>query len=311
MNNLNNQLLEELIEKNKKFIGDGHVATYIPELSKINPNLFGVAVIDLSSGNEYTAGDYKEKFAIESISKILSLTLAIMDNGFDYVFNKIGIEPTHFAFNSILNMEIRNSKKPTNPFINAGAIAVTSLIKGDTAEEKITRLINFIKKLANNDDIEVNETLYLSEKNTGDQNRSLAFYMKAHEMIIGDVDDILDVYFKQCSIEVTALDLAKIASIYANNGYCPYSKKEVINKEICTTVKSLMTTCGLYDESGSFAVNIGIPSKSGVGGGIIASAPQKMGIGIFSPALDLAGNSIAGSNLLKDLSKTLDLNIFE
>lgn len=312
MDKLSNDFLEKVISNNEIYIKEGKVATYIPELGKVNPNLFGIAIVDIENDyKEFIAGDYEKKFAIESISKVISLALAIMDNGYEFVFSKIDIEPTHFAFNSILNMEIRNSKKPTNPFINAGAITVTSLIKGNSAKEKINRLVDFIKKLTNNNDIYVNEELYLSEKKTGDQNRSLAYYMKAHDMILGDVDEILEIYFKQCSIEVTAMDLARIAAIFANKGIAPWNGEIIIPLEICTTIKGLMTTCGLYDESGSFAVNVGIPSKSGVGGGILGTVPNKVGIGIFSPALDEAGNSFAGKMALEEISKTFKLNIFE
>lgn len=307
------QLLQNVVDQNRKFIEEGAVATYIPKLAEVDKNLLGAAIIDLrdGSGKEYGYGDFNHKFAIESTSKVLTLALAIIDNGLDVVFDKIGTEPTHFAFNSILNMEIRESSKPTNPFINAGAIAVTSLIKGSSVEERVDRILKFMRKLANNDDIYVNTELFLSEKETGNINRSLAYYMEGHEMIEGDVTDILDVYFQQCSIEITAMDLARMGSVLANKGIIPWSGEKILEPEVAAMIKGLMTTCGLYDESGSFAVNIGIPSKSGVGGGIMAIVPNKMGIGIFGPALSEAGNSVAGMGILKDLSKELKLDIFE
>ncbi|MGL4451322.1 MAG: glutaminase A [Sarcina sp.] len=307
------QLLQNVIEQNRSLIEEGAVATYIPKLAEVDKNLLGAAIIDLRDGEEkeYGYGDFNHKFAIESTSKVLTLALAIIDNGLDLVFDKIGTEPTHFAFNSILNMEIRESSKPTNPFINAGAIAVTSLIKGTSVEEKVDRILKFMRKLANNDDIYVNTELFLSEKETGNINRSLAYYMEGHEMIEGDVTDILDVYFQQCSIEITAMDLARMGSVFANKGIIPWSGEKILEPEVAAMIKGLMTTCGLYDESGSFAVNIGIPSKSGVGGGIMAIVPNKMGIGIFGPALSVAGNSVAGMGILKDLSKELKLDIFE
>ena len=307
------ELLEKIVDDNRKYIKDGAVATYIPALGKVNPNLLGLSLADIRCDgyHEYSVGDSDVRFAIESTSKVISLALAILDNGLEYVFSKVGTEPTHFAFNSILNMQIRDSKKPTNPFINAGAITVTSLIKGKNSEEKIKRILDFMRKITNDDNINVNKEIYLSEKKTGNINRSLAYYMESHNMIEGDVEDILDAYFMQCSIEVNTLDLARIGVVLANKGVMPWNGERIIPMEVCTIIKSLMTTCGLYDESGEFAVHIGIPAKSGVGGGILGSVPNKMGIGIFGPSIDKQGNSTAGVKILQDLSKELVLDIFE
>lgn len=305
-------LLNNLISQSKDYIKDGKVASYIPALSEVDPSQIGIAIVDLDNkGKEYCAGDYNKKFAIESISKIITLTMAVLDNGQDEVFKKIGVEPTGFPFNSIMNMQVMHRDKPTNPFVNAGAIATTSLICGENSEEKIERIIDFMKKLTNSSEIKVNEEICLSEKRTGDINRSLAYYLKGHNMIQGNIEHILDTYFMQCSIEVTALDLAKIGAVFANDGILPWNNERLIPRDLCTLIKTLMVTCGLYDESGRFAVHIGVPAKSGVGGGILASIPKRMGIGIFSPALDKQGNSVAGLNIMKNLSKELDLNIFE
>lgn len=306
-------LLKSLVEDNKKYIKGGHVATYIPALANVDENQLGVAVVDLRDGNykEYFAGDYKNTFAIESTSKVITLIMAMLDNSPEYVSSKVGSEPSGFAFNSILNMEINNKSVPSNPFINAGAIVTNSLVKGKNSDEKIQRILEFTRKLANNPNIEVIEDIYLSEKRTGDINRSLAYHMKANNLIDGDVDDVLDCYFRQCSMSVSALDLARIGSVLANKGVCPWNNERLIPMDICTIVKSLMVTCGVYDESGRFAVHIGIPAKSGVGGGILASVPNKMGIGVFGPSLDSMGNSVAGVRILQQISKKLDLDIFE
>ncbi|MDQ0148719.1 glutaminase A [Eubacterium multiforme] len=306
------ELLNDLVEQNKKYIKNGHVATYIPALAKINPNQLGIAIIDLQNNNkEYFAGEYDTRFAIESISKVPTLILAALDNGLDTVFENIDTEPTGFAFNSILNMEINHRNKPTNPFVNAGAITTTSLVKAATTEERSNRILEFFKKITNDPDIRLNEEIYLSEKKTGDINRSLAYYLKGNNMIKGEISEVLDSYFKQCSLEVNALSLARLGAVLANNGVLPWNNEKLVSKEISTIVKSLMVTCGLYDESGTFGVHIGIPAKSGVGGGILAVVPKRYGIGIFSPALDKKGNSVAGMHLLQDLSQKFDLNIFE
>lgn len=303
-----NSIFENIIKNNIDFTKDGKVASYIPELAKSNPDNLGVYLITLD-GHEYYAGDYDKKFTMQSISKILSLMLSLIDNG-KAVFEKIGMEPTGDGFNSIVNLELKNIHKPFNPMINAGAIATTSIIKGSSTDEKIERILDLAKRLSHNPNIKINENVYLSEKTTGDRNRSLAYFMKSYNVIEGNVDDVLDVYFKQCSIEVTCKDIANMGCVLANDGISSKTGERIVSKQICRIVKTIMSTCGLYDASGEFAVHIGIPAKSGVGGGILASVPHKMGIGVYGPSLDEKGNSIAGIQILKELSDKLDLNIY-
>ena len=236
--------------------------------------------------------------------------LAILDNGTDYVFSKIGMEPTESAFNSIMNLENNREKKPLNPMINAGAIAAVSLVAGDTAEEKFNRILKFTRKITCNDTIDINESVYVSEKATGDRNRALAYFMKSIGIMEGDVEEILDVYFKQCSMEVTCRDIARIGAMLANDGVIISNNERVISREATRIIKTIMVTCGMYDGSGNFAVHIGIPAKSGVGGGIMAAVPRRMGIGVFGPSLDEKGNSIGGIKVLEELSHELDLSIF-
>lgn len=304
-----NDLLSKVIEKNKGLTSKGKVASYIPALERANPEHLGVCVSDIK-GNIFAAGDYKQKFTLQSISKTISLMLAIMDNGSEKVFNKVGMEPTGDAFNSIIKLETISPSKPLNPMINAGAIAVASLIKGEGSEEKINRLLNLLRKICQNENLYINNEVYLSEKKTGNRNRALAYFMKDVGVIEGDVENVLDVYFKQCSIEVDCIDIAKIGLFLANNGVVLGTGEEIIDKKVAKTIKSFMVTCGMYNASGEFAIKVGIPAKSGVGGGIMAAVPNRMGIGVFSPALDEKGNSIAGYSLLKDLSSELDLSFF-
>ncbi len=241
---------------------------------------------------------------------MISLIIAIMDNGEDYVFSKVGVEHTADAFNSITNLETKNLHRPSNPMINAGAIAIVSLIKGREPDEVFERILNFTRKITGNDNININREAYISEKATGDRNRSLAYFMKSTGVITNDVEKVLDVYFKQCSMEVTCKDISRIGAFLANDGVIPLTGEKVIPRETARIVKAIMTTCGMYDASGEFAVNIGMPAKSGVGGGIMAVAPEKMGIGVVGPSLDKKGNSIAGIKVLADLSKELELSIF-
>lgn len=258
---------------------------------------------------EFFAGNYDVKFTIQSISKIISLMLAILDNGEDYVFSKVGMEPSGDPFNSIRKLETSSRKKPYNPLINAGAIAVASMIKGKNERDKFERLLDFTKLITEDENIDVNYRVYCSEAETGFRNISMGYFLKGDGIIEGDVEEALHIYFKQCSIEGTAQTISKLGKFLANDGILSTGEK-IISTRIAKIIKTLMVTCGMYDNSGEFAVKVGIPSKSGVGGGICSVVPGKMGIGIYSPALDRKGNSLAGIYLLEDLSKELSLNIF-
>lgn len=302
-------LLNDIISANKKYTSNGNVATYIPELKKANPNDLGICIID-KDNNIYCAGDYNKKFTIQSISKTIVLALALMDNEWNHVFSKVGMEPSGDPFNSIMKLETNDTKKPCNPMINAGAIVTTSLIKGKNLKEKEERMLKFFRKLAKNDNIGINKSVYESEKLTGDRNRAMGYLLKNDGVIEGNVEEILDLYFKQCSIEVDVVDLARIGLLFANYGIDIETGERVISENISRMVKTFMVTCGMYDASGEFAIKVGIPAKSGVGGGIMASVPRRMGIGVFGPSLDKKGNSIGGLRVLEDLSQKLELSIF-
>jgi len=301
-------LLERLIKRNIPLTKNGNVANYIPELDKAPKEALGIYIID-NEGNENWAGNCQEKFTIQSISKIISLMLAILDNGEDYVFSKVGMEPTGDPFYSIKKLETPENSKPHNPLINAGAIAISSMIKGGDTREKFQRLLDFTRKIAEDETLDVNYKIYCGESETGDRNRAIAYFLKSEGTLNGNVDGALEVYFKQCSIDVTAKSLAKIALFLANEGKTS-TGEEVISRRIATIVKTLMVTCGMYDSSGEFAVKVGVPSKSGVGGGILSVVPGKMGIGVYGPSLDKKGNSIGGIATLEDLSRELKLSIF-
>jgi len=303
------RILENIIENNRKWTKEGELASYIPELTRADKDALGICVTTLD-GDEFYAGDYKTKFTIQSVSKVITLMLSILDNGKDYVFSKVGMEPTESAFNSIINLETNTLRKPLNPMINAGAITIVSLLSGENSNDKFNRILKFTRKITGNDSLNINEQVYNSEKATGNRNRALAYFMKSLDIIEGDVEEILDVYFKQCSIEVTCTDIARIGAMLANDGVLPWNNERVISREATRLVKTIMVTCGMYDASGKFAVHIGIPAKSGVGGGIMAAVPRRMGIGVVGPALDEKGNSIGGIKVLEELSRELDLSIF-
>lgn len=306
---INQEELERLVNDHRPVAQNGTVASYIPKLKEKNPDDLGVYVF-LPDGTEYGAGDYDVKFTIQSISKIFVFALAIMDNGEHEVFKSIGMEPTGDSFNSIVNLELKETHKPYNPMINAGAILATSMIHGNTKKEKFNRILSLIRACCGNDTLEINETIYHSEKDTGDRNRSLAYFIKSYGLIEDEVDNVLDTYFKQCSIEVTCRDIAHAAWVISNGGVNKRTGERILSQRICSILKTVMFTCGLYDASGSFALDVGMPSKSGVGGGILSTTNTGLGVAVYGPALDDKGNSIAGSSLLRELSRDNNLSIF-
>ncbi len=300
--------LEELVKLNKECANDGNVASYIPELAMADASNLGVCVSD---GNQmYCAGDFHEKFTIQSVSKPLVLILALMDQGEELVFEKVGKEPTGDPFNSIIRLETYKKQKPYNPMINAGAIAIAALIKGKSKEEKTERILTFIRKIAHNSEIKINQSVFESEKTTGNRNRAIAHFLKDIGNLESDIDDVLDVYFSQCSIEIDCRDLSNIAMVLSNDGVSHVTGETLFPARYAKIAKSYMMTCGMYDGSGEFAIRVGIPAKSGVGGGILAVVPHRYGIGVFGPALDEKGNSVGGLNILEALSKSYDFNIF-
>lgn len=294
-------LVNKIYLDHKDSISEGDKASYIPALANIPDNL-GLAVRDHAC--IYTAGDTTFRFTFQSMSKIILLLVALEDNSTDYIFNHVGMESSGDSFNSISKLDFTNIIKPYNPFINAGAILIASLIKGSNYTEKLKKITSLCEKIFERDDIGFNDEIYDSERNSAFRNRALAYLLKEKDILKGDVEEILDLYFKCCSIEVSCIDLA-------NLGYfLSFNKNNIIKDNHLRIVKALMLTCGMYDYSGEFAVKIGLPSKSGVSGGIVTCVPQRMGIGVFSPRLDSKGNSILGIQCIKELNESLDLNIF-
>ncbi len=302
--------LANLVTKNLPQVVNGHVATYIPALAEVEPEQLGIAVYNLDDGKISVAGDSETYFAIESISKVITLLYSIETLGLDFVNSVVGARQTGFSFDSNLNLEIEGGKKPLNPFVNSGAILMTSVIKDTEDKSAFEQILNFTKEICNDPLIKLNEEIFKSEQKTGDMNRSLAYYMKAKGILKADVEESLTTYFKQCSMMVTARSLANFGAVLANDGIKPWNNERIVSSSAATFTKSLMMTTGLYNASGIYSAKIGIPTKSGVGGGLVSSVPNKAGIGIFSPPLDEVGNSIAGLSLLEDVSKEYKWDIF-
>jgi glutaminase len=301
--------LEQFVEQAKQYARYGKVADYIPALGKADPNDLSIAIY-ASDGTLVDAGDTTHKATLQSISKIIALALVLMDRGEQEVFKKVGMEPTGDPFNSIAKLEEVQPAKPLNPMINAGALAVTHMIKGTSVEERFQRLLQFVRKLAGNPTISYSEEVARSEFETAFLNRSLCYFLKQHGIINEDVEELMDLYTKQCAIEMTCDDLARIGLVFAMDGRDPFTDEQIMPLDVARICKTFMVTCGMYNASGEFAIKIGIPAKSGVSGGILAVVPGRFGIGIFGPALDDKGNSITGMKLLELLSKAYSFSIF-
>ncbi len=304
-----NIILSDILKECSKYVGQGKLANYIPELANADPNKFGICVIP-HDGEIAFAGDYYHHFTIQSAIKPLILLMALFDSGIQRVHDLVGVEATGKPFDAFNYSDQALTGAHINPMINTGAIALCTLIKGDTYDEKFNHLLNFTRKIAGNPEMEVDESVYRSEKATGNKNRALAYMLKAYGMVTDPVEDVLDCYFKACSILTTCTDLARIASVFSNHGQDVLTGQQIFEPKYAKYVNAILTTCGMYDGSGEFALRVGFPAKSGVGGGIMGVVPRRMGIGVYSPALDSKGNSVAGIKALELLSQKFDLSIF-
>lgn len=302
------ELLEKILRETYDLRKEGKVASYIPELAKADSDKMGICIVN--ADGECFAGDYGERFTMQSVVKPVILLLALMDKGMDAVRSLVGVEATGKPFDAFNYSDQALKEDHINPMINTGAIALCTLIEGENYNEKFDRLLNLARKMADNPDLSLDENVYLSEKATGNKNRALAYMLKAYGMIEDDVESVVDCYFKACSIKVDSVDLAKIAYVLSNKGVNTKTGERLFSEDYARFVNAVLTTSGMYDGSGEFAINVGIPAKSGVGGGIMGVVPGKMGIGIYSPALDKKGNSVAGVKAMEALSRKLDLSIF-
>lgn len=301
--------LEQLVKSNRRWSSEGKVARYIPELQHASPDLLGITVQSIG-GEALTAGDCAHRFTLQSISKVFTLIMALMDRGEETVFSKVGMEPTGDMYNSMMKLELVTPGKPFNPMINAGAIVVTSLIAGKDPEHQWSRILDFFREMTNDQSISLNETVYRSEAETGNRNRALAWLLKDNRILEGDPEQHLHVYFKHCAVEVHCSHLARMGMILANDGTDPETGRNLIPRRFVQIAKTFMVTAGMYNASGEFAIRVGLPAKSGVSGGIVAVVPGKMGIGVVGPALDDKGNSIAGIHMLEQLSNDWGLSMF-
>jgi len=285
----------------------GKNADYIPFLSQVDSKMFGVAVV--STDNQvFSIGEVNYAFSIQSISKVYTLALAMEELGADRVFDRIGSEPTGRAFNSVTAV-VEMPTHTGNPLVNAGAIATTSLILGKDADEKWNKILNFYGRAAG-EKLTLIDEVYKSEAATNAGNKALSMLLAKYERIYGDPFESVDIYTKQCSVGVNVIQLARMGATLANNGKNPVTGEQVIKPENVPYILSTMTMAGLYDGSGGWAWKVGLPAKSGVGGGIVAIVPGKGAIAVFSPRLDDAGNSVKAQRVIEYVANKLDFNVF-
>ena len=282
----------------------GSVADYIPELAVVDPDSFAICLAT-SDGYVYEAGDSRKRFAIQSVSKPFTYALALADRGLAAVAAKVDVEPSGEPFNEISLDPI--TERPRNPMINAGAITCASLIAGDSAEERFERVRAFYSRFAGRD-LALDQDMFESEDRTGNRNRAIGYMLRSFGILDEDPQTTLAVYFRQCSIEVDCRDLSMMAATLADSGVNPVTNERVLEPALTERVLSVMTTCGMYNAAGDWVTEVGLPAKSGVGGGILAVLPGQIGLSVFSPRLDEHGNSVRGVQACRRLSKDLELH---
>lgn len=288
-------------------LGDGEVADYIPALADAAPDLFGACVVS-TEGQVFEVGDATHEFSIQSISKPFVFALVCDAVGADEARAKLGVNGTGQPFNSVMAIEM-SQDRTMNPMVNAGALATTSLVPGDTADEKWENILAGLSRFAGRE-LALDDEVYTSEAANNLRNQGIAHLLDSYERLYFDPDETTDVYTKQCSLRVSAHDLAVMGATLADGGENPLTREQVVDPETCTRVLAVLATAGLYERSGDWLYEVGLPGKSGVSGGIVTMAPGKGGLGTFSPPLDEAGNSVRGRQLTQLLSTQLGLNLF-
>lgn len=298
-------IMEEAYRRGKEVLPHGKVATYIPELGKADPGALGISLC-ARDGWHFNIGDTNRRFTIQSISKVISLALALELLGMDKVFERVDMEPSGEAFNSLIDLDLI-SNHPMNPMINSGAITVANMLLGKMSFEEIQ---DVFRKVCEDPEMESNEAVFRSEMQNLSRNRAIAYLLQSKGILDDRVEETLELYTRLCSLQVTAVSLASMGMTIAMDGKLGNGESVFTGRtmEIC---KTIMLTCGMYDRSGRFAVKVGLPTKSGVGGGLVSVADNHVGIGIYGPALDDKGNCVAGGPILEYLSRELQIHLFQ
>ena len=302
------ELLEHIVEECRPFTAEGKLAAYIPRLAEADPHQLGAYIMDLE-GRGCGAGEWQRKITIQSIVKVAVFMAALSEMPLTQITRFLSLNATAESFNSLSDLEKQNEHKPLNPYINSGAMVGISLLSG-RLEQRWEKIFGLLQRVTGNNELTVDEAAFSSEKATGNRNRAIAYFMLSTNVIKDkDVEAMLDVYFRLCSVEVDCKDLACFAATLINGGINPLTKKEAASPEACRIARSVMVSCGMYNQSGEFLVNAAMPAKSGVGGGIMATGRRRYGLGVAGPAVNQYSNSAAGIRVLERLSQELDLGI--
>lgn len=300
------EIIQELYHKVKNLDNKGQLATYIPELANVNPDSFGVHISTIDQLG-FGMGNCYDKFSIQSIAKVLSLSLGYRILG-ERIWKRLGVEPSGTAFNSLVQLEADNGI-PRNPFINAGAMVISDILLSHLENPK-EEFIAFVRSICNNSEIDYSNKIAASEKAAGYRNVALCNFIKSFGNINNAPSDVLDFYYDICSLEMNCKELSELFLFLANNGSSITDKHSILSKSQTKRVNALMQTCGFYDESGEFAFKVGLPGKSGVGGGIIAIHPKCYTLAVWSPKLNKKGNSYKGMRFLEEFTTRTELSIF-
>ncbi len=304
----NQEILDKAIALGRKYTDMGEVADYIPELKKQDPNKIAIATVE--DGEILCSGDYEDRFSIQSVVKVILYSIALENFTIEELKKYVGLKPSSKAFNSVIELELSKKNVPVNPFINAGAIVVVALLHRVYKEKTLEVIMEKASKFLG-EEVGYSEEIFVSEKVSSFANRTLTYLMLSRKILPPslDVEEVLDIYFKSCSLMVNVKNLANMSYCISNNGVVS-DGEEVISPEHARILRTLMATCGTYDYSGDFAVRVGIPAKSGVGGGIVTASIEGYGLAVYSPALDSHGNSYSGVRMLEYLSEKLNLNVY-
>ena len=299
-------IIDRLYQKVNTHPAKGVNAQYIPSLAEVDPNKLGIFLCT-ADGEGYGAGDWNEKFSIQSITKVLSLALAFKFEE-DKLWKRVGVEPSGTSYNSLILLELENGI-PRNPFINAGAIVIADVLLTHLKNPE-EEFIHFVRELASNEQIQYSEEIAASEKSVAYRNMALVNFMKSHGNIHNHIEDVMDFYFKICSVEMTCKEMAHAFLFFANSGKDCFTQQSYLSSSKVKRINAIMQLCGMYDESGEFAFKVGLPGKSGVGGGIVAVHPGEYSIAVWSPQLNKKGNSYKGSLFLEEFTTLLEKSIF-
>lgn len=300
------EIVQSVFDRTKGIEDKGKLASYIPELKNVDPDSFGVHISTTNHLN-FGVGNYHDKFSIQSIVKVLSLAMAYSLLGED-LWQRVKVEPSGTAFNSLVQLEVENGI-PRNPFINAGALVVTDVLMSSLNNPQ-QDFLAFLKNLSKSNSIAYSNKITASEKKVGYRNAALCNFLKSFHNIDNDPTDVLDFYYKMCSIEMSCEELSQLFLFLANGGCTLHKNSRIITRSQTKRINALMQTCGFYDESGDFAFRVGLPGKSGVGGGIVAVHPKEYAIAVWSPPLNQKGNSYKGMRFLEEFTTRTELSIF-